>query len=254
MEAVHPPHPRTPYPPLIVNAAITGMVASREQVPSLPVTAEQIARDARVACHLGAGVIHLHARDADGRPDWRPEVIRGDHLGGAGRMPRRRAVREHERSRAFRARPPCGRAEPRRRCEARHGQPHSRLARLRHRAQRERARDGRGAGGADARRRDPARARGIRLRDGERGAAPAAPRAHPRAALREPDARRPPHRARDDARAVAPRRLPAARHRLGCGRHRRLPAQGERARRLRGRAHPHRTRGLQRACRPATRR
>ena len=74
MEAVHPPHPRTPYAPLIVNAAITGMVASREQVPSLPVTAEQIARDARVAYHLGAGVIHLHARNADGRPDWRPEA------------------------------------------------------------------------------------------------------------------------------------------------------------------------------------
>jgi 3-keto-5-aminohexanoate cleavage enzyme len=72
MEAAHPPHPRTPYAPLIVNAAITGMVASRERVPSLPVTVEQIARDARVAYHLGASVIHLHARDDAGRPDWRP--------------------------------------------------------------------------------------------------------------------------------------------------------------------------------------
>jgi 3-keto-5-aminohexanoate cleavage enzyme len=74
MDVVHPPHPRTPYPPLIVNAAITGMVGSRERVPTLPVTVEQIARDARVAYHLGASVIHLHARDADGRPDWRPEA------------------------------------------------------------------------------------------------------------------------------------------------------------------------------------
>jgi 3-keto-5-aminohexanoate cleavage enzyme len=74
MDDVHPPHPRTPYPPLIVNAAITGMVASRERVPSLPVTVEQIARDARIAYHLGASAIHLHARDADGRPDWRGEA------------------------------------------------------------------------------------------------------------------------------------------------------------------------------------
>ena len=180
--------------------------------------------------------------------------IRGDHLGGAGRMPRRGAVREHERSRAFRARPACGRAEPRGRREAGHGQPHPRLARLRHRAQRERARDGRGAGGADARRRDPARARGIRLGHGERGAAPAPPWAHPRAALREPDARRPPHRARDDARALAPRRLPAARRPSG------LRAASATTSSRRTRSPPSRAgtsapaSRTQRACRPATRR
>jgi 3-keto-5-aminohexanoate cleavage enzyme len=74
MSEVHPPHPLTPYPPLIVNAAITGMVASRDRVPALPVTVDQIARDARIACSLGAGIVHLHARDADGRPEWRPEA------------------------------------------------------------------------------------------------------------------------------------------------------------------------------------
>jgi uncharacterized protein (DUF849 family)/ribosomal protein S18 acetylase RimI-like enzyme len=73
LDDVHPPHPRTPYPPLIVNAAITGMVASRERVPALPVTVEQIARDAGIAYRLGATIVHLHARDGDGRPEWRPE-------------------------------------------------------------------------------------------------------------------------------------------------------------------------------------
>ena len=57
-----------------MNAALTGMVASRAQVPALPVAPEQIARDARVAYRLGATVLHLHARQADGRPDWRPEA------------------------------------------------------------------------------------------------------------------------------------------------------------------------------------
>jgi len=75
--SVHPPHPRTPYAPLIVNAAITGMVGTRERIPALPVTPEQIARDARTAYRLGASVIHLHARAADGR------ILRdGDGLAG----------------------------------------------------------------------------------------------------------------------------------------------------------------------------
>jgi 3-keto-5-aminohexanoate cleavage enzyme len=66
------PHP--PRPPLIVNAAITGMVPRRERVPHVPVTPEQIVEDA-VACHAaGAAIVHLHARDADERPDWRREA------------------------------------------------------------------------------------------------------------------------------------------------------------------------------------
>jgi 3-keto-5-aminohexanoate cleavage enzyme len=63
-----------PQPPLIVNAALTGMVAQRDRCPHLPVTAEQIIEDAS-ACHeLGATILHVHARDAQGRPEWRPEA------------------------------------------------------------------------------------------------------------------------------------------------------------------------------------
>jgi 3-keto-5-aminohexanoate cleavage enzyme len=57
-----------------VNAAITGMVATRAKVPGVPVTTEQIARDARTVYRLGASVLHLHARQPDERPEWRPEV------------------------------------------------------------------------------------------------------------------------------------------------------------------------------------
>jgi uncharacterized protein (DUF849 family) len=66
-----PAHPRTPYEPLIVNAALTGMVPQRDRVPHVPLTAEEIADDAERCFDAGATIVHLHARDADGRPEWR---------------------------------------------------------------------------------------------------------------------------------------------------------------------------------------
>jgi 3-keto-5-aminohexanoate cleavage enzyme len=67
------PPPLTPYRPLLINAALTGMVGRREHVPHLPVTPEQIERDAWLCYSLGASVLHLHARESDGRPAWRAE-------------------------------------------------------------------------------------------------------------------------------------------------------------------------------------
>jgi uncharacterized protein (DUF849 family) len=61
-------------PPLIINAAITGMVGQRDRVPHLPVTPEQVIEDAALCHELGAAILHLHARDPEGRPDWRPET------------------------------------------------------------------------------------------------------------------------------------------------------------------------------------
>lgn len=67
----YPSHPVTPYPPLVVNVALTGMVGSRERVPHLPLTAEEIVSDAERCYEAGAVVAHLHARDGSGRPEWR---------------------------------------------------------------------------------------------------------------------------------------------------------------------------------------
>jgi 3-keto-5-aminohexanoate cleavage enzyme len=68
------PHPLRPYPPLIVNAALTGMIPRHDRVPHVPVTAEAIVEDA-VACHAaGATIVHLHARDAREAPTWRREA------------------------------------------------------------------------------------------------------------------------------------------------------------------------------------
>jgi uncharacterized protein (DUF849 family) len=57
----------------IVNACLTGMVGRRHHNPSLPVTVEKVARDAEAVIALGAAMIHVHARDENEEPDWRPE-------------------------------------------------------------------------------------------------------------------------------------------------------------------------------------
>src|SRR2546423_5715192 len=68
------PHPLRPYPPLIVNAALTGMVPRRDRVPHLPVTAAQIVQDAETCFRAGATIVHLHARQPDEEPEWRREA------------------------------------------------------------------------------------------------------------------------------------------------------------------------------------
>jgi len=60
--------------PLIINAALTGMVPTKADNPALPVTPEEIAEDAARCVHAGASILHLHARDEKGRPTYRAEV------------------------------------------------------------------------------------------------------------------------------------------------------------------------------------
>jgi uncharacterized protein (DUF849 family) len=70
MAGPHVPHPLRPYEPLAVNAALTGMVPRRAQVPHVPVTAEQIVADAIACVDAGASILHLHARRPDESPAW----------------------------------------------------------------------------------------------------------------------------------------------------------------------------------------
>ena len=60
--------------PLILNLAPTGMVPMLRDNASLPITPEAIAADAAACRALGASIVHLHAREDDGMPTWRPEV------------------------------------------------------------------------------------------------------------------------------------------------------------------------------------
>ena len=64
------------YEPLIINLAATGIVPTRADNPSLPVTPAQIAEDCRVCVAAGATIVHLHARDKDEQPTSRREVYR----------------------------------------------------------------------------------------------------------------------------------------------------------------------------------
>lgn len=60
--------------PLIINAALTGMIPTKADNAAIPVTPDEIAEDARRCVEAGAAIVHLHARDEGGRPTYRKEV------------------------------------------------------------------------------------------------------------------------------------------------------------------------------------
>lgn len=70
-QPAHVPHPLAPYPPLVVNVALTGMVGRRDRVPHLPVTPRQIVEDGEACASAGATILHVHARGRDEAPAWR---------------------------------------------------------------------------------------------------------------------------------------------------------------------------------------
>ena len=61
---------------LIINAALTGIVPSKEQTPFVPITPEEIASDAKRVYDLGASMVHIHARDENGAHTADKEVYR----------------------------------------------------------------------------------------------------------------------------------------------------------------------------------
>ena len=62
------PHPLSPYPPLIINACLTGMVPTKFSNHHVPLHADEIIEDALRVFDAGARVVHLHARDEQGVP------------------------------------------------------------------------------------------------------------------------------------------------------------------------------------------
>jgi len=61
---------------VVVTAALTGTLANRDQCPAIPYTPEEIGEEARRAREAGAAVVHIHARERDGRPTVRVEMYR----------------------------------------------------------------------------------------------------------------------------------------------------------------------------------
>ena len=69
------PHPVTPYPKLIINAAITGMVHTKNNNHHVPVSVDEIIKDAVNCYKAGASIVHIHARDNEQRPTYKKEIF-----------------------------------------------------------------------------------------------------------------------------------------------------------------------------------
>lgn len=64
------PHPLSSYPPLIINVCLTGMVPTKISTPYVPISVDEIVEDAIRVYDAGARIVHLHARDKDGKPAY----------------------------------------------------------------------------------------------------------------------------------------------------------------------------------------
>jgi uncharacterized protein (DUF849 family) len=60
----------------VITAALTGVLATRQQCPAIPYTAQEIAEEARRSVDAGASIVHIHARQNDGSPAYDVESYR----------------------------------------------------------------------------------------------------------------------------------------------------------------------------------
>jgi uncharacterized protein (DUF849 family) len=60
----------------VITAALTGPIATKADNPNLPTSPEEIAAAAAGAYEAGAAIVHVHLRDADGRPTADLEIAR----------------------------------------------------------------------------------------------------------------------------------------------------------------------------------
>src|SRR5213075_1932438 len=79
-DAISAQHKRRKAMPLrskvIITCAVTGSIHTPTMSPYLPLTPDEVARDAIAAAEAGAAILHLHARDPkDGRPTPDPDVF-----------------------------------------------------------------------------------------------------------------------------------------------------------------------------------
>jgi 3-keto-5-aminohexanoate cleavage enzyme len=61
---------------IIITAALTGVLADRKQCPYIPYTPEEIAEEGLRAVQAGASILHIHARQDNGRPAYDVETYR----------------------------------------------------------------------------------------------------------------------------------------------------------------------------------
>ena len=61
--------------PVVISAALTGVLATRDLCPAIPYTPQEIAEEAKRAADAGAAIVHIHARNPEGGPEWRVETF-----------------------------------------------------------------------------------------------------------------------------------------------------------------------------------
>ncbi len=61
--------------PVVISAALTGVLATRDLCPAIPYTPQEIGEEARRASDAGASIVHIHARNPEGGPEWRVETF-----------------------------------------------------------------------------------------------------------------------------------------------------------------------------------
>ncbi|MEF8840891.1 MAG: 3-keto-5-aminohexanoate cleavage protein [Haloarculaceae archaeon] len=64
---------------VVISAALTGALTTRDQCEHIPYTPEEIAEDAAAAREAGASVAHIHARTEDGAPTFETEAYERIH-------------------------------------------------------------------------------------------------------------------------------------------------------------------------------
>lgn len=74
MRHAAPPAQAAPRAKAIINLAPTGMVPTRALTPHAPLSVREIVADVARCVPRGANLVHLHARDRQGRPTYRREV------------------------------------------------------------------------------------------------------------------------------------------------------------------------------------
>jgi 3-keto-5-aminohexanoate cleavage enzyme len=61
---------------VIISAALSGAITTRQQCPAIPYTPQELAAEAKLAYDAGATIVHIHARTDEGLPDWSVETFR----------------------------------------------------------------------------------------------------------------------------------------------------------------------------------
>lgn len=60
---------------VIITVAVNGAFVTRDMTPAVPITPEEVARDAYECFNEGAAIVHIHARDKDGKPSGDKEYF-----------------------------------------------------------------------------------------------------------------------------------------------------------------------------------